>query len=299
VVAVSLRPYGTQVEPDFYGAICMVFALICIILFFSKGGGKKWQCAGALLSLLGLYFSFVRVSWLAFLLVLLLLPFCRKKISFFKLNWLSVLLIIGSIAGASAAAFYAVAPIRQICQARLATRLPANVKKAEAWKKNDSLLNVENVRLNLIQVSIRTWKEHPFLGAGPGSFAYSRWRFNLGKAGARQKVAENAYPQTNPSLLFTVLEDSGLLGFFVIMIMAAKFVFLNYKKITGPKPLLAPQTFALAVGLAALLLTYMLTNGLWLPLSWVLLGLATAHLREFPDRNDGPGTAGPHGDPCA
>ncbi len=293
------RPYGTQVEPDFYGAICMVFALIFLILFFSEGGRKKWQCAGALLSLLGLYFSFVRVSWLVFLLVLLLLPFGRKKMSFFKLNWLSVLLIIGSAAGVYAAAFYAVPPIRQICKIRFATRLPVNVNEAEAWKMNDSLLNRENVRLSMIQTSLRTWKEHLVLGAGPGSFAYSWWRSQLGETGARQKIAEKAFPLTNPSLLFNLIADSGLLGLLIFLVLTAKFITISCRTFTQPWPESGPRPFALAVGLMALLLTYVLTNGIWMPLSWILLGLATAQLREFPGRGDGPGTAGPLGRPCA
>ena len=104
---------------------------------------------------------------------------------------------------------------------------------------------------------------------------------------------------TNPSLLFTLLEDSGLFGLLIFLVLAAKFVFMNYKKLTGPVLSLAPQTFALAVGLTALLLTFVVTNGLWLPLSWVLLGLATAHLREFPGRSDTPGSARLNGGPCA
>jgi O-antigen ligase len=292
------RPYGTQVEPDFYGAFCMVFALIFIILLFANGGKiKKWLWAGAVLSLLGLFFSFVRMAWLIFFLLLPLLALAKKKLPFFRFTWMAAALIASVTVGASVFAAVVVPPIRQICETRFATKVPASTSKRSAWRFSNSLLNTQNVRLTLIQLSLYAWREHPFFGNGPGSFPFTYFRATEGAAGVRRKIEENAFRQTNPSMLFTVLEDSGLLGLFLFLVLAAKFVFLSYKKLAGLSSPLAPQTFALAIALAALLLSYMLTNGLWLPFTWVFLALAAAHLREFPLRSDGP--AGPNGGPCA
>jgi len=297
----------------------MVFALIFTVLYFSKSGKiKKWLLAGTLLSLLGLYFSFVRGSWLVFLLLLPLLALCRKKISFFRFTWKSALFIICVAVGVHVIAGNTVPPIKQILATRFATKVPAEIGKGAAHqdlpaggkvsssplnnpkvavkieestvhqdlpagrKDFGSLLNNQNVRLILIKISLRAWRENPVFGNGPGSFAYFYWKDRLGEVAAQKRIAEKAFPQTNPSMLFTVLGDSGLLGFIVFMVIAGKVFLLGLKKLTGPSTTLTLNAFALFVGLAALFLSYMLTDGLWLPLTWVFLGIGMAHLRCFP-----------------
>ena len=293
------RPYGTQVEPDFYGAICMVFALIFIILYFSKSGiSKRWLLAGTFISMLGLYLTFVRVSWLVFLLVLPILSFFGKKLSFFRFTWKSAVFIIGVAVGAHVIAVNTVPPIKQIIQFRFATKVPVKIEKGTAkiekgtahqdlpavWQDAGSLLNNQNVRLSMIKLSLRAWRENPFIGNGPGSFAYANWRSNLRGAGARQGIADKAFrPPTNPSMPFTVLGDTGLLGLIVFMVIAGKIFLLGLKRFVAPPTLLTPQAFALFVGLLALFLSYVLTDGLWLPLSWVFLGIGMAHFRCFPE----------------
>ena len=321
------RPYGTQVEPDFYGAICMVFALIFIILYFSKSGiSKRWLLAGMFVSMLGLYLSFVRTSWLVFLLVLPILPFFKKKLSFFRFTWKSAVFIISVAVGAHVIAVNTVPPIKQIIQSRFGTKVlakieekvlakieekvpakieekvpakieekvPAKIEEGTAHQDlpavrqdSSSLLNKQNVRFRMIKISLWAWRENPVFGNGPGSFAYANWRYSYGDAGARQKIAEKASPRTNPSILFTVLEETGLLGLIVFMVIAGKILFLSFNKLTVPPTPLTPQTFALFVGLVALFLFYMLTDGLWLPLSWVFLGLNIASLKRFPEVSDG------------
>ncbi len=294
------RPYGTQVEPDFYGAICMVLALIFIILYFSESGGeKKWLLAGMLLSLLGLFFSFVRICWFIFLLALPLLALARRKLSFFRFTWLLALFIMGGVVGTAFIAAYSVSPIARICQARFATKESADMKKnafmgkGRSLKKNRvsllkrkyenvSLLNDKNIRLFTMRVSLRTWSEHPVIGNGPGSFAYVFWRSVFDEEKAQKFIAEGYLPWTNPSIFFSILGDTGLLGLFIFLAMVAKFIFACRAKLAGPPTPLAAPAFALAVGLTALFLSYMLTNGLWLPLTWVFLALAVASLRQFP-----------------
>jgi hypothetical protein len=301
------RPYGTQVEPDFYGAICMVFALIFLILYFSKNDmSKKWLLAGAFVSLLGLYFSFVRAAWFVFVWILLLLPFCRKKFSFFRFTCKPALLIIGVAVGAHMIAVHTVPPIRQISQFRFATKVTADMEKNslrgkagpfttsdvslrnnKKEKENVSLLNNKNVRLLAMRISLWTWSEHPLIGYGPGSFAYVFWRHVYDEATARQRIAEGYLPWTNPCMLFSVLGDTGLLGLFIFLVIAGQVVFLNLKKNAATGPLLAPGAFAIFIGLASLFLSYMITTGLWLPLTWVILGLNIAALKRFPEVNEG------------
>lgn len=280
------RPYGTQVEPDFYGAICMVFALIFIILyFFENGTAKKWFQAGACLSMLGLYFSFVRASWLVFFLVLLALPFFGKRFPAFRLTWKSAVLIIGIAVGIH---FFAVnwAPtFRNIHHTRFSTKNPLPPPPTSWGRRNLGLgpqLNAQNVRLFTMRISLKTWSEHPVIGNGPGSFGYIFWRSVFDEEKARRFIAEGYLPWTNPSIFFSVLGDTGLIGLFIFLAMAVKFIFLCRAKLAGLSAPPAAQAFALAVGLTALFLSYLVTTGLWLPLTWVFLALAVASQRRFP-----------------
>jgi O-antigen ligase len=308
------RPYGTQVEPDFYGAICMALTLMFLVLYFSvKGKMKGWLLAGALFSLLGLYFSFVRAAWLVFLLAVPLLALGRMKLAFFRFTWASALFIAGCSFGLYFFAATAFPSIRQICDTRFAQssalagnevrRAPVGgavsasqepvapavaakstmgIRGKPAWKYDTTLINGQNIRLILMRQSLRTWGENPVFGNGPGSFAFSSWRSQLGEAGAWRMVAENRFPPTDPSMIFTLLEDSGLVGLLLFLAMAVKFLLLIYRRISGAGSASAPLAFALGVGLAALMLTFVLTSGLWLPLTWVLLGLSVASLERFP-----------------
>jgi len=277
------RPYGTQVEPDFYGAICMIFALVFIILAFSKNGTAcKWFRVGALCSWLGLYFSFVRASWSVFLILLLILPFFSKKLPFFRFTWKPAVLIVVSVVGIHLLAINLIPSFKDIHQFRFATSAPLSAGGSNRGPGLNSQLNSRNVRLFAMRISLRTWSEHPLIGHGPGSFAYVFWRYVYGDAIARKRIAEGYLPWTHPSIFFSILGDTGLLGVFIFLALAAKFIFLCRAKLAGPSSPLAAPAFALAIGLVALFLTYLLTNGLWLPMTWVFLALAVASLRQFP-----------------
>jgi len=325
------RPYGTMVEPDFYGDLCMVFALIFFSLYFSMSGkARKWLLAGAVISLIGLYLSFVRTAWLVFLLIFLLQFIFKKKWPFLKANWKLSAVVIGAFFGFHLLAVQSLAPLKAIHEFRFAAKVVPAQKKpgfrsaakvAPAQKKpgfrsaakvvpaqkkpgfrsaakvaptqkkavpeQSSLFNSQNIRFVLIKISWQAFLQNPVLGNGPGSFAYTYWRSNLGDAWARQKIAEKAFPQTNPSMLFTVLEDTGIIGIVLFAAIAGLFLFLNFKGIASSGVPPAPQALALFVGLLALLMSYIMTSGFWLPLTWVFLGLNIASLKRFPNVNDG------------
>ena len=295
------RPYGTMVEPDFYGALCMVFALIFFSLYFSVSGkARKWLLAGAVISLTGLYLSFVRTAWLIFLIIFLLQFVFKKKWPFLKANWKLSIIVIGAFFGFHLLAVQAIAPLKAINEFRFAAKVAPAQKKPgfrsaakvaptqkKAVPEQSSLFNSQNIRFVLIKISWQAFLQNPVLGNGPGSFAYTYWRSNLGDAWARQKIAEKAFPQTNPSMLFTVLEDTGIIGIVLFAAIAGLFLILNFKGIarSGVPP--APQALALFVGLLALLMSYVMTSGFWLPLTWVFLGLNIASLKRFPELSAG------------
>jgi len=97
------RPYGTFVEPDWYGAIAAFYTVLFIILYSSHSYNKRnLYFGGMILSLIGLFFSFVRASWVAVLFAIVILVFIRnimklknvKFIVLYKLSFLSFLMIL-------------------------------------------------------------------------------------------------------------------------------------------------------------------------------------------------------------
>lgn len=304
------RPYGTQVEPDFYGALCMVLALIFFALFFSAPNReRRWWLAGALVSLAGLYLSFVRTAWLVFLPAFALLVVLRKRWPFLKADWKRFALVVASIIGLHLAAVQAIAPLRAIHDFRFASvtappreralpgpglqagreKLPGPGVRAgkETLPGSDQHFGGENIRFDFMKIAWRAFLRSPILGNGPGSFAYSKWESRWGAAATREKIRNNAFASTDPNLPLTVLEDTGLIGFFLFMVIAFRFCRLNFTGIavTGAPP--APQALALFVGLLALFATYFMTSGFWLPLTWVLLGLNIAALKPSPGSGGG------------
>jgi hypothetical protein len=333
------RPYGTQVEPDFYGAICMVFALIFFSLYFSgRGKTRKWLLAGAVISLIGLYLSFVRTAWLIFLLLFLLQFVFKKKWPFLKANWKLSAVVIGAFFGFHLLAVQLIAPIKAINEFRFTAKVAPSQKKAvlplkaihefrfyakvmpsqkkhnfsfiakfmpfqqtrefrfytkvtlsqkKAVPEQSSLFNSQNIRFVLIKISWQAFLQNPVLGSGPGSFAYFYWEYCLGEVAAQKKITEKAFPQTDPSMPFTILEDTGIIGFVLFAAIIGLFGFLNFKGIakSGVPP--APLALALFISLLALLMSYIMTSGFWLPLTWVFLGLNIASLKRFPEVSDG------------
>ena len=141
----------------------------------------------------------------------------------------------------------------------------------------------------MTKASWQAFLQNPVLGNGPGSFAYSYWKFKSGDALAQKKIAIKAFPQTNPNMLFAVIEDTGIIGFVLFATITVLICLLNFKGIarSGAPP--APQALALFIGLSALFLSYIMTSGLWLPLTWGFLGLNLASLKGFPEAGVGEG----------
>jgi hypothetical protein len=100
-------------------------------------------------------------------------------------------------------------------------------------------------------------------------------------------------------MLFTVLGDTGLLGLFIFLALAIRFIVLSHKKLILASEPLIVQAFAQSIGLVALFFSYLVTSGLLLPLTWLVLGMAMAHLGGFPGAAEGLAEDEMKGEPCA
>lgn len=294
------RPYGTLVEPDFYGVVCMMFALIFVVLYYStEKSGKIWVITCFLLALVGLYFSFVRASWIFFFLFFLLMPLLRKRWPFYRFHWRP--LAIG-VLGVILFHFLAVAflpPFRTINSMRFGgapiaepeeSRPAPDAEKQMPRPMPGSTPDFQNVRVTYMLLSLENFLRSPVIGNGPASFSYFFLLHNYGEDGLRDMInSDNSGhgANTNTNMLLTVLEDTGVIGLLLFAVIAGKILLLNFHGISRSGAPPAPQALALFVGLSALFATYMLTTGFWLPMTWVFLGLNIASLKQFTEVTDG------------
>jgi hypothetical protein len=313
------RPYGTLVEPDFYGAICMMLALIFVVLYSTKEKPRKtWVIICFLLALVGLYFSFVRTSWIFFFLFFLLMPLLRNRWPFFRFTWRPLafgvlgVILFHFLAVSFLPPFqtitsmrFAVAPVAEPEEPRTdgaaepqeprpdAAGGPNKSRPAPVAEKQmprpipNAVFGMQNLRMTYMILSLKNFRRSPLLGNGPASFSHFLWLNSYGKDGLRYLISIGQTPDTNPNMLLTVLEDTGLIGLLLFAVIAGKILLLNFRRISRSGALPAPQALALFVGLSALFASYLVTTGFWLPMTWVFLGLNIASLERFPEVSEG------------
>ena len=240
------RPYGTFVEPDWYGAVCLFFATVFLVLYFNKPERKTFHLLGLVLSLSGLFLSFVRAAWGGFLFALIFLFIFRKKAEGVRLRP-AVVLKTGHFA--AVILLFAVAllpPLQTIVQKRF---FPST---------NVERFTTRDIRIHAIEESFWTFLDSPIIGHGPGT--------------------EGEVMSFNPSIVMTALQDTGILGLFFLIFLLWRFFAAGLRRVSCSEGAYQPQSFALIAGLAGLFLTYVLTSGLWLPFTWIFMAITVAAL---------------------
>jgi len=240
------RPYGTFVEPDWYGAICAFYALFFFVLLFSDRKRKCLPAAGLILSLAGLFLSFVRAAWLGFVFGLVWLVLFRKRS--FRFGFHPARL-------ARLALFFLVAILVLVL---LFPQLRTVLLKRFLPPENERLTTL-GIRFVNMKLSFQSFLESPLIGHGPGT-------------PISQKV------QFNPSLITTLLDDTGILGFSAFALFLFSLFRMAWKKLPNLEVRFQPLSLGLFAGLAGLFFSYIFTTGLWLPLTWAFMGLAVASL---------------------
>jgi len=122
---------------------------------------------------------------------------------------------------------------------------------------------------------------HPIIGNGPGSFAIQGiWgaseEYYKSKVLAGELSLERRY---DPSLLTTVLEDTGIIGIILFLLISLSFLKYNLKVISLISNRYQIISLGLFVGISALFISYVFSHGLWIPFTWVFLGFNICSLR--------------------
>jgi len=266
------RPYGTFVEPDWYGAVSMFFAIVFISLYYSKIKEKKrFYYYGMVISLLGLFFSFVRAAWIGFVVGAMTLLFCRYRT---KLSRLNLSLYITRISF-----FVAVLVIAILMSSTLRTILRERFYSAYTGSR----IGLENIRVQQMKTSFKAFLKHPILGNGPGSSAFNYLAEEYGEEYAKNiikvEMSLGISAGFNPSIITTVLEDTGIIGLIIFIILVYKITHYNYKKIQLINNQYAIVATGLFGGLTGLFTSYIFTQGFWIPFTWVFLAFDIISLK--------------------
>ncbi len=256
------RPYGTFVEPDWYGAISMFFSLLFISLYFSRlREKKKFYLFGMVISILGMFLSFVRASWIGFLGGIFVLLLLKHKVKLSRINVINFSKFLLCLVVSFLILIILIPATIDIFGTRVALTGVAGV-------------GATNVRFVQMRHSINLFLNSPILGNGPGCFSVlGIWGHN--EEYYNQLVREGLISiesRYDPSIVTTVLADTGILGAFFFIILL--FSFFKYNLLTIPKigGFYQVVSFSLLGGIVGLFISYIFTQGFWLPLTWVFLG---------------------------
>jgi len=231
------RPYGTFVEPDWYGTICMFYALLFLILYYSKLRRTKFYFIGLLVSLAGLLVSFVRAAWLGFFIGLIFLLILRNKSKLLRYN--------SAILTRNIFILFSCLLLLLLLSQSFRTVLKERFYPLDKTARFYTL----NIRFVAMKESFNSFLKSPIIGLGPGS---------VGKT-----------LEFNPSIVTTVLENTGIAGFALFILLIGKLFIYNLKKIPSLDEKYQLTSLSLLIGLIGLLTSYIFTNGFWIPFTWI------------------------------
>lgn len=266
------RPYGTFVEPDWYGTICMYFSLVLMALYYSKSENNKlYYGLGIFLCMTGLFFSFVRSAWLGFLAGAIFMLLYRYKS---KISNIHVMLYVKKViflVVLLAAAIYFIKPLRTIMVQRFFTHY------------SGAAVSFENVRAKQMVISFKAFINSPIIGNGPGSgaFNYSSGgidNLNGYYVGGEEEIKDDK--GFNPSILLTVLEDTGFIGFFIFISLLYQIAKINKQGMLLIRNAYSMKVFGLYAGLVGVFVSYLLNQGMWIPFTWVFVAFNIVAIRK-------------------
>jgi hypothetical protein len=252
----------------------MYFLLLFMPLYYDLLPGKKQKIylTGMVVALIGLFFSFVRAAWLGFAVGTGILIIYNIKNRVLKINFVAILRKICITMLLLMIIVLTVAPIRDVLKERLN---PDNNTNAE--------LTFRNIRFKMMGISLDAMADHPIIGNGPGSAGYSYLVHDHGQLQAEGMIKK---PKTSkgmegfdPSIITTALSDTGLIGIILLAWLLLEFARQNIMMIGKLEGRYKSMALGLFAGFAGLITSYIFTQGMWLPFTWVFFALNIVSLK--------------------
>ena len=235
------RPFGSLVEPDFFGAIATFFAFIFVGEYINR---KKYiyYFAGFFFFLI-LFYSAVRASIIGFFVSLIFILFLLKdKIKVSRVD--GIIAIYSCIL---------LVPVFYSTIQRFGYLL-----RLDFWSEG-----FMNPRLLQMGVSFSQFLENPIFGNGLNAYRFLEDSYS--------DLIEDWMPDWvisgyDPSIITSLLNDTGLVGFSLF----ASFIFFYFKYLLSQYNI--KNIFSIAA-ILSLLISYIFTNGLPFTFTWVLLAM--------------------------
>jgi len=259
------RPYGTLPEPDTYGAMCAFYAVLLGLMWLTAprdGRARRLVAVTAAAAALGLILGFVRASWFGFLIGALWAFNQRlsgrlrgiRALRVAALGGLGLAVVVGAVAASPT--------VRDL----LARRFSFGAEAAETG------VSTENARFRQMVMSYQLFRERPLLGNGTGSFAA------LGAIGAHElyyiSQATDLTRIYDPSILTTVLNDTGVVGSAAFVLLVAAYVGHVRRRLRRMGPGAARnRALAAHCAMVGLFASFLFTHYFWLPFTWLFLAM--------------------------
>ena len=235
------RPFGTFVEPDFYGAICTFFVFIFLGEYFKKF--SKVSYFAALFFLLLLFYGAVRASIIGFVISLIFLLFNLKDR--LRTTTIERILLFYS--------FIISIPIFYTTFIRFSYFI-----RPDFWSEG-----FMNPRVLQMGVSFSQFLESPIFGNGLNAYRFLGTQYSNAVEDWMPDWVISGY---DPSLLTSLLNDTGIIGFSLFM------TFLYYYFRTILIKNFESNIFAFCA-ILSLMISYLFTNGLPFVFTWVFIAM--------------------------
>lgn len=241
------RPFGTFVEPDYYGAICTFFIFIFLGEYFEKFSKVSYFTASFFLLLL--FYGGVRASIIGFVISLIFLLYnLRDKLRTTKIE--KILLFYSLIISI---------PIFYNTFIRFSYFL-----KPEFW--TEGLMNPRVLQMGM---SFSQFLEKPIFGNGLNAYRFLGSQYS--------NLIEDWMPDWvisgyDPSLITSLLNDTGLIGF--VLFMGFLSHYFKAIIIRGLK-----RNIFVFCAILSLIISYLFTNGLPFVFTWILIAMVELYSR--------------------
>jgi O-antigen ligase len=258
----AYRARGAMSEPNLFGSLLLVPFAVALWRWIGPPHVAKRPGAAALALSVGLVFAATRAAWVAALVVAWLSPL-RRRMRGRQLRQLAL--------GAAAAAGLLLASDLVLRQGSLrATSLYDRLVPGEGTGFDGPL----DVRLAELRAGLSSWRESPWFGHGAGS-----GKMLTQYVHGRRWTFVRTEPWISNGILF-ILHDSGLVGL-ALFVVAAGAVGRQWWRARAQMGDLDARIDheALGAGLAAVLLAWQATHGLWQMYGYLYLGLLLAMSR--------------------
>ena len=236
------RPFGTLIEPDYFGAISSFFTFLFLKEYIStKSNIYYYSC---LLSLLLLFYGGVRAAIIGFIPSFIFLVYYFRKEIKISLNESFII-------------FYSLLFLSPLF-------ISTFIRFSYLFQPEFWIEGTNNPRILQIGVSFAQFLESPFFGNGLNAFKFLG---NFYEDAINISMPDWVNSGYDPSIITSLLNDTGIFGFSIFTF----FIYYYFKNLYFN---LDSKNIFIFCAISSFLTTFLFTNGLILHFTWIFLAFS-------------------------